>query len=124
MSDDLLDTCIVIDFLRGKKEAVEFMRTLTAKASVSTITLTEIFGGLRSQKEEAVARGFFRECKIVGISETIAEGAGNALRHYQASHGLDVPDALIAATAEQHGLALATLNVKHFPMFKGLKAAY
>ena len=31
---------------------------------------------------------------------------------------------LIAATAEHHGLDLATLNVKHFPMFKRLKAAY
>ena len=45
-------------------------------------------------------------------------------RHFQASHGLDVSDALIAATAEQHGLALATLNIKHFPMFKGLKRPY
>ena len=30
----------------------------------------------------------------------------------------------VAATAEHHGLELATLNVKHFPMFKRLKAAY
>ena len=33
-------------------------------------------------------------------------------------------DAIIAATAEHHGLRLATLNVKHFPMFPKLKRAY
>ncbi len=40
------------------------------------------------------------------------------------SHGLDDIDALIAATAEHHGLRLATLNVKHFPMFPKLRRAY
>ena len=40
------------------------------------------------------------------------------------SHGIDIPDAIIAATAEHHGLRLATLNVKHFPMFPKLKRAY
>ena len=45
-------------------------------------------------------------------------------KHYQRSHGLEFPDALIAATAEHHGLTLATLNVKHFPMFRNLKPAY
>jgi predicted nucleic acid-binding protein len=40
------------------------------------------------------------------------------------SHGIDIPDAIIAATAEHHGLKLATLNVRHFPMFRKLKPAY
>ena len=40
------------------------------------------------------------------------------------SHGIDIPDAIIAATAEHHGLRLATLNTKHFPMFPKIKRAY
>lgn len=58
------------------------------------------------------------------ITDDIADRGGVLLRHFQASHGLDVSDALIAATAAQHGLELATLNIKHFPMFKGLKRPY
>jgi predicted nucleic acid-binding protein len=45
-------------------------------------------------------------------------------RVFAPSHGLDDVDAIIAATAEHHGLRLATLNVKHFPMFPKLKRAY
>ena len=46
------------------------------------------------------------------------------MRHFHKSHGIDIPDALIAATAEHHELRLATLNVKHFPMFPKLRRAY
>ena len=46
------------------------------------------------------------------------------MRHFHGSHGIDDTDAIIAATAEHHGLDLATLNVRHFPMFPRLKRAY
>jgi predicted nucleic acid-binding protein len=43
------------------------------------------------------------------------------MRHFAMSHGIDIPDAIMAATAEHRGLRLATLNVKHFPMSPKLK---
>jgi predicted nucleic acid-binding protein len=47
------------------------------------------------------------------------------LRAYRRSHpGIGLVDFAVAATAEQHGARLATLNVKHFPMIKGLTAPY
>lgn len=45
-------------------------------------------------------------------------------KNFARSNGLDDLDALIAATTEHHRLELATPNVRHFPMFKRLKAAY
>lgn len=120
----LLDTNVIIDFLRGKPEAVRFIRHLTAKPAISVVTVAEIFAGLRSQDEELAARGLFGQCKIIGLTPSIAETGGVAMRHFRASHGMDFADALIAATAEHHGLELATLNVKHFPMFPKLKPAY
>ncbi|KAA3419994.1 PIN domain-containing protein, partial [Streptococcus pneumoniae] len=50
--------------------------------------------------------------------------AGDYVRQYGPSHGVDPIDALIAATAKSANLQLATLNLKHFPMFKGLKRPY
>lgn len=123
-SDVLLDTNVVIDFLRGHDSAVLLMRALIAPPAVSTVTVTEIFAGLKNRKEEAGAEAFFGDALLLSIGPDIAQRAGVFVRHYGASHGIDIPDALIAATAEHHRLPLATLNVKHFPMFAKLKRAY
>ena len=120
----LLDTCIVIDLLRLRTEATAFLHRLRERPSVSAITVAEVFAGFRSQNDENAGRRFLRECRVLAVSPAIAESAGAALRHYRSSHSVGIADALIAATAEHHGLELATLNVKHFPMFKKLKAAY
>lgn len=120
----LLDTCVVIDYLRGKGTAVAFFSHLQEKPTVSVITIAEVFVGFQSQRAENVAREFFDSCNVRVVSAAIAESAGMHLRHFQSGHGMELADALIAATAEHHGLELATLNVKHFPMFKGLRAAY
>jgi predicted nucleic acid-binding protein len=58
------------------------------------------------------------------VTGDIAKRAGVFVRHSHASHGTSPIDAIIAATAEHHGLRLATLNVKHFPMLPKLKRAY
>ena len=73
---------------------------------------------------ELVARRFFADCKWLGVTPSIAEAAGIWWRDYGASHDLDMADVLVVATAEHHGLAFAALNLKHFPMLKGLKRAY
>ena len=47
-------------------------------------------------------------------------------RGYGRSHGVGLNDALIAATVQEHGLQLCTLNVKHYPALgkEQLKRAY
>ncbi len=45
-------------------------------------------------------------------------------RRHRASHRTELADAVIVGTAEHHELELATRNMKQFPMFKRLKAAY
>ena len=120
----LLDTCVVIDFLRGRQGAIALIKALALQPAISSVSVAETFAGLRSQREERAVRQFFSDMKIVSVDAILAERAGAFLRHYGRSHSMDIPDALIAATAEQHGLTLATLNVKHFPMFDKLKPAY
>ena len=120
----VLDSCIVIDWLRGRAPAAGFIASLASRPSVSVITVTEVFNGLRSQHAEAAARSFFSQCNVRIVSPAIAEAAGMHMRHFRASHGTELADALIAATAEHHRRGVATLNVKHFPMFDRLKAAY
>jgi predicted nucleic acid-binding protein len=44
---------------------------------------------------------------------------------YRRSHqGIDSIDLLLAAATERFGAELLTRNVRHFPMFPGLRPAY
>lgn len=120
----LLDTCIVIDSLRGHLAADAFIGSLRAAPAISVVTLTELIAGAKSRREENDISAALAALRIVPATEDIAMRAGQWIRHYRGSHGLDVADAIIAATAEHQNLPLATLNLKHFPMFPKLKRPY
>ncbi len=59
--------------------------------------------------------------RLEPVTELVARRAGDFMRLYRRSHsGIGVPDYLIAATAEQIGAHLATLNLRHYPMLPEL----
>jgi predicted nucleic acid-binding protein len=120
----LFDTNILIDFLRGRQEARDLLDSQRGQPHLSVGSVLELYAGFRSRREEQNGERLLSEAKVLPVTQEIAKRAGVFSRHYQAGHGLDDIDALIAATAEHHGLRLATLNVKHFPMFQRLKPAY
>lgn len=120
----LIDTNVFVDYLREDPRAITFLNQLREKPSTSIICVAELFSGAASQREERQIRQFLANVNVLTATFEIAERGGAFARVYRGSHNVGLADALIAATAEHHGLPLATLNVKHFPMFKKLKAAY
>jgi len=120
----LLDTCILVDVLRGKNAALVFVTGLRTPPEVSAVTLTELVAGCRNEKERRQVDGLLSHYSVRDIGRDIANLAGEYIRSYGASHGTDPIDALIAATAKVHSVPLATLNLKHFPMFAGLARPY
>lgn len=63
--------------------------------------------------------------RVEPATEIIARRAGDMMRRYRRSHrGIGLGDYLIAATADVKGLQLATLNVRHFPMFEHLQPPF
>ena len=120
----LLDTCVLIDLLRRSAAAQTAVEKLPERPSVCAVSALELYAGARSQQDEGKLEGLLGLFRWVAMDRTIFRAAGSFMRHYRASHDLEIADALIAATAEQHGLKLATLNVKHFPMFPRLKPPY
>jgi len=119
----LVDTDVLIDYLRGQRDAAAFLYSLGEPPMVSVITLAELWAGARPG-EEARLRQALQVLRLAKVDATIAERAGRLRRQFGPSHGTSLPDALIAATAVELGLTLVTLNERHFPMVEKLLVPY
>jgi len=123
----LVDTDVLIANLRGRQNARAWLREArnrTGRLAVSVVTNTEIIGGMRSAERREVYE-LLDSLRPMPVTDAIARRAGELRRAYRRSHAsISVVDYLIAATVEVHGLDLATLNTKHFPMVEGLRAPF
>jgi predicted nucleic acid-binding protein len=120
----LVDTNIIIDYLRDKPQAIAFLENPDIHFSISVVTISELYAGTRSSAEEDEVHDFCRSLFVLSIGAEIAQLAGEYVRKYGKSHSVGIADALIAATAARHNLPLATLNMKHFPMLTNIAAPY
>lgn len=120
----LLDSCVVIDLLRGREDALVYVEGLSELPAISAVTATEIVAGHKGTRERRVIDQLLATYRVLDIDLGVATLAGDYLKAYAPSNGLDPIDALVAASATVHELPLATLNLKHFPMFKGLRRPY
>lgn len=120
----LLDSNILIDYLRGRSEAVEFVEGLKTVPRISAVTVAELYAGVRDGREREVLDRLVTSFEIVDVDEVIAVMGGLLKRQFARSHGIGIADAIIAATARVAGSKLATLNTKHFPMFPDIEAPY
>lgn len=112
----VVDTTILIDHLRGRPEAREWLESHQADGlSISVIARAEIVGGLRAGEEQATW-SLLHRLPTLEVDTRVADLAGSYRRNYLKSHGLLLPDALIAATARTHDKTLVTLNTRDFPM--------
>ena len=114
----LFDTNILVDHLKGKKEATDIL-TKSAEnkglLSCSVITVIELKTGMRPDEERKLAR-FMMAFEKIEVTENVADIAGTYMNLYRKSHGINMADAIIAATARNAGAKLYTLNQKHYPM--------
>lgn len=120
----LIDTDVLIDFLRGQVNAKEFIATLPADVFISTITIAELHVRVRDGKERAILTTFLDTFQPIAIDVELAAEGGLLRRAYGKIYGLGLNDALIAATALKYKLQLVTLNAKHYPMLKLLVLPY
>ncbi len=110
MADVLVDTDVFVDHLRGFRE----LKTAGHRLHYSVITRAELFAGNSASDLASTLLSPFRE---VAVDRDIAERAGRIRR----DAGIRLPDALIAATAIEGGLSLATRNRSDFSQVRGLR---
>lgn len=111
----LVDTDVLIWHLRGYAQAsrrLDQLRPLT----LSAVSYLEMLQGMRNKSEMASVKKMLerRAANMLPITESITQRAIALMELLTMSHGLQMGDALIAATALEYGLPLLTGNVKHF----------
>jgi predicted nucleic acid-binding protein len=120
----LVDTDVMVDFLRGHPKAVALVQAQSARIILSSIVAAELYAGVRNDEELSTLDSLIYLFRVVPVSLELARTAGLHKRDYAKSHGIGLADAVIAATAQAENADLKTLNTKHYPMLKGLKPAY
>jgi len=114
----LLDSDVLIDHLRGVEAARDFLDMLIldgAEICFSTITEAEIFSNVRPRERDSI-EALFGGLIRLPVDRQVARQGGKYRQQFRASHGLRLPDALIAATARIYHATLVTRNVRHYPM--------
>jgi len=122
----LVDTSVLIDYLRGHEGAAELLEQERAAAPLhaSEITRLEILAGMRPAEQDGT-RSLLSTLSWHPVDSDVAEEAGALGRQWLPSHHtIDGADLAIAATAIRCGARLLTRNVRHFPMFTDLQAPY
>jgi predicted nucleic acid-binding protein len=120
----LIDTSVLVEYLRGVERARELMRSALEREEIlaaSVLTRIELSIGMRPAERRATD-ALFRALHWVAVDDAIAEQADVLARRHARSHsGIDAVDYCVAASALVNGFELWTLNVRHFPMFTGLR---
>lgn len=115
----LIDSDILIEVSRAKDESI-LSKWLDLSVSDALILYTpvnaaELWGGARPPEYEKI-EALFGALVCAPTDAAIGRRAGDYLRRFRKSHGLELGDALIAATAAASGAVLWTRNRKHYPM--------
>lgn len=95
----IVDSCVLIDVLRGYRPALAFLKDLEATPMVAAVTIAELFAGAYRRGEEALIDDLAVQLDVVPLDFSIARLAGVFCRRYGPSHGVRLFDATIAATA-------------------------
>ncbi len=120
----LVDTDVMVDFLRGNPKAVALVERESDRIILSSIVAAELYAGVMGDEELGKLDSLISVFRVVPVSVELARAGGLYKKGYASSHGVGLGDAIIAATAEAENAELKTLNTKHYPMIKGLRPAY
>ncbi len=117
----LLDTSVIIDFLRRKDKSESlFYKISEEDLYISIISHTELFAGKsiwENQEARNILSEIFSGTTIIPLTEDISEKAGY-IRAYNQSNSLI--DSIIAATSITSDCEVVTLNVKDFEHVDGI----
>jgi hypothetical protein len=113
------DSDILIWHLRGETKALDFLEAMSRKSGIewwmSAINRAEIVFFMRPEERENTML-FLTRFYTHPVDAAIIDTAADLFVKWNPSHGMDINDAILAATVETFGGVLYTLNTKHYPV--------
>ena len=118
----IFDTDLFIWIQRGNPKAARLVDQEEERL-LSLQTYLELLQGAQNQRQHESTKSFLKTFgfNTLPLTENIGHRAAVYIEEYALSHGLRAGDALVAATAAEHGLTLCTSNAKHFSPIRDLK---
>ena len=118
----LCDTNVLIEFYKNNPTVLKAMKDIgRPNLAISVITQAELYFGALNKVELQQIRRHLSLLRSLSITHPISEIFLELMISFSLSHSLAIPDALIAATALHHNVALYTYNIKDFRFIPGLK---
>jgi predicted nucleic acid-binding protein len=118
----LCDTNIFINAFNGRRETIDQLHKIgLERIALSVITVMELYQGMSNKSELAQMKRKIRYYDVVEIDAPTSRLATELIKKFKLSHGLQIPDALIGATAVIHRIPLFTYNTKDFNFIPGVE---
>lgn len=127
MNAYLIDTSVIINYLRDKGSAIETINKLEGELTSSYICLAELYEGIsrvrEKEKAEKALLDFFNGLnEVYGVDEEIAKNFGQIRASLKIKGAvIEDLDILLAATCIANNLVLITANPKHFSRIPNLE---
>lgn len=118
----LCDTNIFINAFNGRQDTIDQLTKIGYDQIVlSAVTVMELLQGMGDKKELAQMKKKIKYYDTIQIDEFISVKSIEFIETFKLSHGLQIPDAIIGATAIIHQIPLFTYNLKDFDFIPGIK---
>ena len=118
----LCDTSVIIEALKKNPIVIQAIEKIgLERIAVSVVTVMELYYGALNKAELKKIKRHLSSIRIFQIEEEISIMASDLIEQYAKSHGLQIPDALIAATSINRDLQLYTGNTKDFIYIKNIR---
>jgi len=118
----LCDTNIFIPAFNGRQATIDKLKEIgLEEIALSVITVMELYQGMSNKTELAQMKKKIKYYDIVEIDNATSKLAANLIENFKLSHDLQIPDAIIGATAIIHQIPFYTYNTKDFEFMPDIK---
>lgn len=111
----LCDTNILIHAFNGRLDTIQQLNNIGyANILLSAITVMELYQGMGNKTELAQMKKKIKYFDVIQFDDQVSEKSIELIAQFRLSHDLQIPDAIIGATAVVHQIPLFTYNLKDF----------